>query len=266
VGRAHTQARHDRVAENLRTIDPDLRFGAPSGRAQFARLLYIGGNLFPKRLDAFEFFLRPEELHEFDFDISAINVAMEIEEMNFDHALGFFAGNSGPESDIDDTVMQHAFQPGFNEVNAVWGKLFAVRAEIRSGKTKLPSQLRSVSDCTQNGVVAAEHHGRAREIASLNAGANGRTANYRSVHLHRRDSDNVKMLPHPELAQKREIAGAIFPERPFVTNTNLTQRFGALGQIRDKILRLGLREIFVERNDQEMTNSMRADECDLMRC
>lgn len=109
MGRAHTQARHDRVAENLRTIDPDLRFGAPSGRAQFARLLYIGGNLFPERLDAFEFFLRPEELHEFDFDISAINVAMEIEQMNFDHTLGFFAGNSGPESNIDDTVMQHAF-------------------------------------------------------------------------------------------------------------------------------------------------------------
>ena len=91
VGRAGTQARHDRVAETLRTIDPDLRFGAPSGRAQFARLLYIGGNLFPERLDAFEFFLRPEELHKFDLDISAINVAMEIEEMHFDHALSFFA-------------------------------------------------------------------------------------------------------------------------------------------------------------------------------
>ena len=115
-------------------------------------------------------------------------------------------------------------------------------------------------------IVAAEHHCRAREIAPLNAGANGLYRNDRSVHLHRRDSDNVKMVPRPERAQKREIAGAIFPERPFVTNTNLTQRSRAPGQLRDEILRLGLREIFVERNDQEMTNSMRADERDLMRC
>ena len=74
------------------------------------------------------------------------------------------------------------------------------------------------------------------------------------------------MVPRPERAQKREIAGAISPERPFVANTNLTQRSRAPGQLRDEILRLGLREIFVERNDQEMTNSMRADERDLMRC
>jgi len=162
--------------------------------------------------------------------------------------------------------MQHAFKPGFDKVNTVRWKLFAVRAEIRRGKTKLPAQLRSFSDRTQNGVVAAEHRGRAREIAPLNAGANGSAANYRSIHFHRRDSDNIKMVSHPELAQKREIAGAIFSERPFVTNTNLTQRFRAFGQLRDEILGLGLREIFVERDDQEMTNSMRADKRDLMRC
>src|SRR5689334_566407 len=190
---------------------------------------------------------------------------MEIEEMNFDHALSFFAGNSGPESDVDDTVMQHTFQPRLDKINAIGWKLFAVCAQIRGRKTKLPSQLRSFPHRAQNGVVATEHHRRACEIAPFNTGANGRTANYRPIQFHRRDSDNVKIVPRPELAQKREIAGAIFSERPLVTNANLTQRSRVLGQLSDKILRLGLREIFVERNDQEMTNSMRADERDFMR-
>ena len=234
--------------------------------AQLARFLYIGGNLLPERLDAFKFFLRPKELHEFDFDIGAVDVAMEIEEMHFDHPLGCVAGNGGPESDIDDTVMQHAFQPGFDEVNTVGRKLFAVRAEICSGKTKLPSQLRPFPDRTQNGVIAAEHRGRTRKIAPLNAGANRSTANDRSIHFHRGNSDNIKLVPRPELAQKGEIAGAIFSEGPFVTNTNLTQRFGALGQLGDEIFGFRPRKILVERNDQEVTNAERAGEGDLMRC
>jgi hypothetical protein len=32
-------------------------------------------------------------LYEFYFDIAAVNIAMEIEEMNFDYALRFFARN-----------------------------------------------------------------------------------------------------------------------------------------------------------------------------
>src|SRR5437763_2834562 len=237
-----------------------------SGCAKLACFLHVSRDLFSQSFHAFKFLLGAKKLHEFDFDISAINVAMEIEQMNFDHALGLFAGNSGSESDIDDTVMQHAFKPRLDKINAVGRKLFAVRAEIRGGKTKLTAQLRSFSDRTQNGVVAAEHCGCTREIAPLNPGANGSTADHRPVHFHRRNADNIKMVPHPELAQKREIAGAIFPERPFVTNTNLAQRSRALGQLRDKILRLGLCEVLVERNDQEMADSLCADERNLMRC
>jgi len=46
--------------------------------------------LLSERFDVLEFFLRPQELHEFYFDITAINVAMKIEKMNFDRALGLF--------------------------------------------------------------------------------------------------------------------------------------------------------------------------------
>ena len=73
------------------------------------------------------------------------------------------------------------------------------------------------------------------------------------------------MIPATELAQKREIAGPIFPERPFMADTNFAQRLGALGQLRNEIFRLGLSEIFVERNDQQVSDPKSADQCDLVR-
>src|SRR6476619_7053512 len=100
-----------------------------------ARFLYVSRNLLSERFDVFELFLRPQELHEFYFDIAAVNVAMKIEKMNFDRALGLFAGNSRSESHVDDAVMEHAFEPGLDEVNAVGRKLLAVRTQICRWKT-----------------------------------------------------------------------------------------------------------------------------------
>src|SRR5438132_14153832 len=48
-------------------------------------------------------------------------------------------------------------------------------------------------------------------------------------------------------------------------DTNLSQDPGALRQLVNESFRLGLREIFVERNDQEMADSKSANQRDLMR-
>ena len=108
-------------------------------RAKLARFFNVSGDLLAKSLHVFKFFLGAKELDEFDFDIGAIDVAMEIEKMHFDHALGFVARHRGPESDIHYPVMEDAFEPGFNKINPVWRKLFTVCAEIRRRKTKLPA-------------------------------------------------------------------------------------------------------------------------------
>src|SRR4029077_3673705 len=121
-------------------------------------------------------------------------------------------------------------------------------------------------DRAENGVVAAEHCGRAGEIAPFNSGANGGAAYNRSVHFHRRDSDNIEVMPTTEFAQERKVAAPVFSERPFVADTNFTQRLGALGQLGNEIFRLGLREIFVERNYQQMGNPKSADQSDFVWC
>ena len=50
-----------------------------------------------------------------------------------------------------------------------------------------------------------------------------------------------------------------------MADTNFAQDPGVLGQLGNEIFRLGLREIFVERNDQEMADSKSANQRDLMR-
>src|SRR2546430_4311801 len=72
-------------------------------------------------------------------------------------------------------------------------------------------------------------------------------------------------MPSPEVAQGRESAGPIFSKWPFMADTNFAQGPGALGQLGNEIFRLGLCEIFVERNYQEMADPKSANQRDLMR-
>src|SRR5438309_11469687 len=50
-----------------------------------------------------------------------------------------------------------------------------------------------------------------------------------------------------------------------MADTNFAQAPSVLGQLGNEIFRLGLREIFVERNYQEMADSKRANQRDLVR-
>ena len=119
---------------------------------------------------------------------------MEIEKMNFDHALGLFIRDGWAEPDIHDPVMQHALKPGFDEVNAIGRKLFAMRAKVCSGKPELSPQLRTFSHRSENGVVATEHCGGTSKIAALNSGANGSAAYHCSIYFHWRDSDDIELM------------------------------------------------------------------------
>ena len=53
---------------------------------------------------------------------------MEIEQVQFDGALWFFAGDGWSKTDIDKTVMQDAVKPGFDKVNTIGRELLTMRA------------------------------------------------------------------------------------------------------------------------------------------
>jgi len=66
-----------------------------------------------QRFQAVELSFRSEIAHKADFNIFAINIAIEIEQVNFQHALGFSAADRGPITEIDDPVMQDSVDPRF---------------------------------------------------------------------------------------------------------------------------------------------------------
>ena len=73
---------------------------------------------------------------------------MEIEQVQFDGALWFFAGDGWSKTDIDKTVMQDAVKPGFDKVNTVGRELLTMRTQIRGRETKLPAEPRSLLHCS----------------------------------------------------------------------------------------------------------------------
>ena len=52
-----------------------------------AGLIDVVPDLCYQRLHVFEFFFRSQEFHESNFDISVVDVAIEIEQMDFEHAV-----------------------------------------------------------------------------------------------------------------------------------------------------------------------------------
>src|SRR5260370_30391625 len=76
-----------------------------SCRAQFACPPHIEIDLLRQRLHAVELSFRSEIPHESHFDIFAINVAIKVEQINFQHALRFSASNGWSITKIDDAVI-----------------------------------------------------------------------------------------------------------------------------------------------------------------
>jgi len=62
-------------------------------------------DLVHQRLQAVELSFWPQVAHESDLDVFAINVAIKVEQVNFQYAFGFAAANRWAIPKIDDTVI-----------------------------------------------------------------------------------------------------------------------------------------------------------------
>jgi len=72
---------------------------------KFARLPDIGIDLSDKRIDTLEFPFRSKILDEPKFDVFAIDVAIKIEEMNFQDTLVFFSAYGRSIAQIDHAMV-----------------------------------------------------------------------------------------------------------------------------------------------------------------
>src|SRR5581483_2549233 len=96
--------------------------------AKVPGLLHIELDLPDQSIEIFEFPFGPEILDKAHFDILAVNVVVKVEQINFEHALGFVGAHCWSIAEIDHARIDGSIQSGLREIDPVWGKLLAVSA------------------------------------------------------------------------------------------------------------------------------------------
>ena len=98
----------------------------------------------------------------------------------------------------------------------------------------------------------------------LDRAANFSAAHYGFVNGDGPDSDDIEIVLSAQFFQQSEIAGATFTKRPFVSDTNFTQRTRMLNELVNEFLRWSCGKLFVESQNEQMGHAEGADERDLM--
>src|SRR5205807_5055057 len=145
------------------------------------------------RVQVLKFLFRTKEFQEVDFDIVAVNVAIEIEQINFENALGLSTTDSWPNAKIDYATIQFAVDPRFRGINAVRRELFAVRAQVCRREPNLFSKVVTVRHGSKNCVFAAEHFCSFREVAFFDRLSDRCAANDRFVYFDRWNPNDVEI-------------------------------------------------------------------------
>ena len=176
-------------------------------------------------VNIFELFFRSKEFEEPNLDVFVVEVAVKIEQMNLEHSLGGAGADRGPHTEIDYAATCLVVDLRFGRVNAVRGKLFAMRAQVRGREPDFFSEIVAMRHRAEDGVFATEHLSGFCKITFFHRPADRGTTDDRSVYFHRRNANYFEIGLGTEFFQKIEIPAAIFSERPFVANADLAQWF-----------------------------------------
>ena len=185
----------------------------------------VGGNLAFEGGDVGELLFTPEFLAEDDFQLLPVDVAAEIEEVDFENALVAAVGKRGASAEVDDAG--HGFSAGHDyagEVDAVGREGFPAAGGVNvlgvgpaqsgvnvgGGVAELVADAVAFDDGAANGEGAAEHDGGAVEVAVENVLADGGGAD----HFSGRGADGFdfgdgEAVAGGELFEEDGVAGAV---------------------------------------------------------
>src|SRR5207244_12483826 len=107
---------------------------------------------------------------------------------------------------------------------AVRRELLAVRAYVCRRKPNFFSKIVPVRHRSENRVFTTKHFSSFREVAFFDRVSNRCAAHDHAVYLDRWNPYDVEIKLRPKFFEKIEIAPAIFPERPFMTDTDFAER------------------------------------------
>lgn len=137
----------------------------------------VGADLGLERLDVGELLFATEFLDEGDFDVLTVEVAGEIEEVDFDEAAGRGVLEGGTKADVDDgNALSDA-----GGIDTIGREDFVVEVQVRGGETERASALVAGFDGAKQAERSAEHGGGAVEASVQYVRADGRGTDHLTV-------------------------------------------------------------------------------------
>ena len=167
--------------------------------------------------------------------------------MELQNALGFPGAHGRPITKVRDAAdTMHSVQRRLGHIDSVrWETVRCARSSLPSG-IQVCFPILSCSHGAENGVFAPEHLRRLCSDLRLHGATNRRAAHDFAIHCHRRNADDIEIRSRAELFQQSEIARAVFPKRPLVSDANFAQRLRMFHQLLHEVFGRGRGELLVE--------------------
>ncbi len=187
-----------------------------------------------------ELLFRPELLDELHLDLGAVEVAAEVEEVDFEAGNGTAGVDGGAEAEVEDGEVIGVAEPDAGGVDAVGREFEVGDVDVGSREAQGATKLAAVRDGAGQGVWAAEELGDVGEVALAEGGsdAGGGDAFVADVDGGGLVGDKVEFAS--EIAQEGDVAGAAVAELEPVADGYRAQAAEAGRELADEAIAVDL--------------------------
>jgi hypothetical protein len=205
-----------------------------------ARGIDVEADLGLKGVDGRELLFRPELLDELHFDLRTIEVAAEVEEMDFEAGNGTAGVDGGTEAEVEDGEVIGVTETDAGCVDAVGRKFEVGDVDVGGREAEGATELAAVGDGAGEGIGAAEEFGDVAEVAFAEGGSDAgrRDAFVADVDGGGLVGDKVDFAA--EFAEQGDVAGAAVAELESVADGDRAQAAEAGGELADEALAIDL--------------------------
>jgi hypothetical protein len=198
-----------------------------------------------------------------DFEVLAVKVAVEIEEMDFEgvEAIG---GEGGAPAEVEDGLMEGVVFADLNAggVDAAGGKELLNVGEVGGGKAEEPSALVARDDGSGDGVGAAKEPGGIGEEPLQDRGANAGAADGLAIEFDGRDDFDGDVVGAGKFGETGGVAFAVAAKGPIPADGDVPEIGKDAGDFADELRGGEAAQVVVEfhRDDGDGAKTAQQDE------
>ena len=188
---------------------------------------------------------------EADVEGAAVEVAGEVEEVDFEVAGGGGEVDGGAEAEVGDAWEDFGVEDDVDGVDAGRGELFGFEGEVGGGEAEFPAELSAEDDIAEDGVGAAEEGGGGGEVAGFDGETDAGTADGFAVDDDWGDGVDGEAGGLAHGGEGGHVAGAGVAEGPVGACGDAAEGAGAADDLADEVFGREGGEGFVEGEDED---------------